>query len=80
MIEFIDLPDDKPSAKIAQYDLLDQLLLLDEDEKIRAINFIASSLNLMTITEAKKSTGKSYNGIKNFGKVVKLIGKNYVIS
>ena len=78
--EFIDLPNDNPCAKIAPVELLEQLLLLTEDEKTRAINFIGSSLNLKTISEAKQITGKSYSGIKNFGKVVKLLGKNFVIT
>ena len=40
---------------------------------------MAESMDLKTITEASKETGKSYNGIKNFVKVIRLIGKNYVI-
>lgn len=79
MIEFPDLPEESTCAKIAPYDLLEQLMLLDDVEKERAINFIAGTMYLKTIPEAIKITGKSYNGIKKFGKVVKLIGKNYAI-
>ena len=79
MIPKLDIPEDQTSAKIAPYELLEQLLLLDQEEKERAINFIAGTMDLKTIPEAKKIIGKSYNGIKNFGKVVRLINKNYVI-
>ena len=79
MIPKLELTEDVPCAKIAPYDLLNQLLLLDINEKERAINFIAGSMGLKTIPEAVNETGKSYNGIKNFGKTVRLIDKNYVI-
>ena len=76
---FLEIEEDSSSAKVAPIELLEQLLLLDQEESVRAINFLASHLDLKTIPEAKKITGKSYNGIKNFGKVVRLLGRNYVI-
>jgi hypothetical protein len=79
MIPELEIPEDEPSSKIAPIELLEQLMLLNQDEKERAINFIAASMNLKTISEAKEITGKSYNGIKNFGKVVRLINKNYAV-
>lgn len=77
--DFIDLPEDKQSATITPIELFSQLLELDIKEKERVINFIASSMDLKTIPEAKKITGKSYNGLKKFGNVVKLIGRNYIV-
>ena len=79
MIPNLEIQEDEPSEKIAPIKLLEQLMILDQDEKERAINFIAASMNLKTISEAKEITGKSYNGIKNFSNTVRLINKNYVI-
>ena len=73
--EFIDLQEDKQSASI---ELFSQLLKLDIKEKERVINFIAASMDLKTIPEAKTITGKSYNGLKKFGNVIRLIGRNYI--
>jgi len=52
---------------------------LDNDSLVQLIELAGGYLNLKTISNYAKSNGKSYNGVKNHRKIVKLFGTKFVI-
>lgn len=53
--------------------------IIDADENIQIIKMLSVELKLTPISKAKDIIGKSYNGIKQFGKTIKLGGKIFAI-
>ena len=52
---------------------------LDNSSLVQLIEHAGSYLNLKTISKYAKDSGKSYNGVKHYRKIVKLLGVKYVI-
>ncbi len=61
---------------------LDKRIQADElsnDDLVQLIEQLGSYLNLQTITAYAKQNKMSYNGAKNFRKVVTLFGEKFII-
>ncbi len=52
---------------------------LTNDELVQLIEHIGSYLNLLTIPAYAKQNNMSYNGAKNYRKVVTLFGEKFII-
>ena len=69
------------SSKVQKLNLLEVINFIinsDIEDKKRLIKIIDTELGLTPISKAKDVLGKSYNGIKNFGDVINIGGKNFV--
>ena len=66
--------------KVNKYAVYDWVLSSKENDQIQLLQFIATQLGLKSISEVSKTSGKSYNGIKNFSKTVLVAGKRFVIT
>ncbi len=53
---------------------------LTETESVFLVQFIASYLDLKTISDTAKHRGKSFNGINNFNDKVIIGGKKFIIN
>ena len=53
---------------------------ITETESVFLVQFIASYLDLKTISDTAKHRGKSFNGIKNFNDKVLIGGKKFIIN
>ncbi len=52
---------------------------LDNEGLVKIIELAGSYLNLQTISDYAKSNGLSYNGSKNFRKVIEIFNVKFVI-
>ena len=53
--------------------------MLTDSDLVQIIEHAGKFLNLETISEYAKRTGKSYNGVKKFRKQIKIFNVNFVI-
>ena len=53
---------------------------LSNEDMVFLVQFIASTLELKTISDTAKHRGKSFNGIKNFNDKVIIGGKKFIIN
>ena len=52
---------------------------LENDSLVQIIELCGAYLNLQSISDYAKKHGKSYNGVKKFRRVEKILGQKFVI-
>ena len=58
--------------------MISYILEADQDQKKVILNVVLDSLNVRSIQGEADKLGKSYNGIKKFGKIIKIVNKLFV--
>ena len=76
--EFPEIPQLEQVQKVNKYAAFEYLIEADETDKLAALNILLSSLNVRSIQSEADKLGKSYNGVKNFGKTIKIVNKLFV--
>jgi hypothetical protein len=80
LTELKEIPSDCMAQKLNLYEVMNYIIDQDEANQIKLLRVIVNELDLMSITEYKKTSSKSYNGIKKFGKTLKVAGKTFIIN
>lgn len=74
----INIENDKVQ-KLNKYHVIEYIIESNNENKIILLNLIVRELGLMTVQEYAKMVGKSYNGVKKFGKTINIAGKLFAI-
>lgn len=77
--ELQEIPSDQDVQKLNLYEVINFIIDSDQDNKIKLLNLLVSELDLISVSGFKKTSTKSYNGIKNYCSTLKIAGKTFVI-
>lgn len=80
-INFLDeLPENDDNSQLHKMnlrDLVEQLLILDDETKIRMLKMLFCDLNLLNVVNASKKIGITPNGVRKTKDIIKLDNKEF---
>lgn len=66
--------------KMNHYEILNQVLILSKEDKLRLLDVLISDLGIKDIKQAANQVGISYNGWKNNRETKEIAGKLFAVT